>query len=48
MFPWGEPVPRQGTDTYLRMGNWNEWNNRTPFEILPIVSEIIVPTIVDE
>jgi hypothetical protein len=48
LFPWGAPVPKQGTDTYLRMGSWNDWNNRTPFEIFAITSEIMVPTIMED
>ena len=48
LFPWGAPVPNQGTDTYLRMGSWNDWNNTTKFEIFPITHEIQVPTIIED
>jgi hypothetical protein len=48
LFPWGAGVPNQGTDTYLRSGSWNDWNNTTPFEILSITHEVMVPTLSDD
>ena len=48
MFDSPVKVPNQGDDVYMRMGSWNDWSSRTKFEILPIVSEIMVPTIVDD